>query len=165
MIDADDNGVMLTGPGIIGTWRTERNRCNVNPPDAHPGNLVLFGNNVTFEHNESIYALCGSGLGLSGSGLTIIDNFISFNGRDKFHPEVLEGSPPPCDIGAAGCAPWSDGITSLSCGPNSEIAWNVLDNNTDFDLIIGPGGGCHVHHNTIRHGGNVSSKYAFAGLN
>jgi len=125
-----------------GPYRRRRGECI---DGRAPGNIFLQGNGFQFKDNESQHAMCGSGLGLMGSGYDVQNNYVSYNGRDK-------------NSGAPG-APWSDGMTVLSC-ERGYIAHNVLVDNTDIDLVLGGGRGCIVELNTIAHFGN----YAFAGL-
>lgn len=126
-----------------GPYRRRRDDCI---DGRAPGNIFLGGNGFKFRNNESRHAMCGTGLGLLGSGYDIQNNYVSYNGRDK-------------NSGAPG-APWADGMTVLSC-ERGYIAHNVLIDNTDIDLVLGGGRGCVVELNTIAH----FSKYAFAGLN
>jgi hypothetical protein len=114
-------------------WRAQ---CN--------GNVFLRGKGFHFAHNEVHHSCIGMGLGISGSRYQVFDNYIAYNGKDRY---------------AAG-AQWSDGITALSCFDGS-ITNNVFVDNTDIDLVVGGGPNCNVQGNTIWHGG----KYAFAGLN
>lgn len=126
-----------------GPYRRRRDDCI---DGRSPGNVFLQGAGFQFKDNESQHAMCGTGLGLLGSGYDVQNNYISYNGRDK-------------NSGAPG-APWADGMTVLSC-EGGYIAHNVLVDNTDIDLVLGGGRGCVVELNTIAHFG----KYAFAGLN
>ena len=125
-----------------GPYRRRRDDC---VDGRAPGNIFLQGNGFQFRDNESQHAMCGTGLGLLGSSYDVQHNYVSYNGRDK-------------NSGAPG-APWSDGMTVLSC-ERGYIAHNVLVDNTDIDLVLGGGRGCVVESNTIAHFG----KYAFAGL-
>lgn len=126
-----------------GPYRRRRDDCI---DGRAPGNIFLQGRSFQFKDNESINAMCGTGLGLSGSDYDIQNNYIAHNGRDK-------------NSGAPG-APWSDGITVLRC-ESGYIAHNVFVDNTDIDLVLGGGFGCVAELNTIGHFG----KYAFSGLN
>jgi hypothetical protein len=54
---------------------------------------------------------------------------------------------------------WSDGMTVISC-EGGQIHNNTLADNTDIDLVLGPGN-CSVQGNTITH----FNRYGFAGLN
>jgi hypothetical protein len=113
-------------------------------PNNTPGNIAIWGDRTYVHNSESKAALCGSGLLAFGNSIRLIGNYVAYNGRDRFSGEAEH--------------PWADGITSLTC-PNGEIAYNVLVDNTDVDIVTG-GGNCHVHDNVIWHGG----KYAFAGI-
>jgi hypothetical protein len=126
-----------------GGCRAHRDECR----DGNaPGNLDLAGNGFRVLNSESMHAMCGSGMGLAGANYTVNNNYIAYNGRDRFS--------------GGGGAPWADGITALSCY-SGHITSNTIVDNTDIDLVVGGGSGCDVSGNTIWHGG----KYAFAGLN
>jgi len=118
--------------------------CDVDSPQFTPGNVYLQGSGFTFAHNESVESLCGTGLGLNGSGYYVFDNYIAYNGKDTLSASEQ----------------WSDGITALSCD-DGYIYDNVLVDNTDIDLVVAGPGGCQVTGNVIYHGG----KFAWAGLN
>lgn len=110
-----------------------------------PGNLDLAGYNFSVHDSETKHALCGSGMGVNGSGFSIYNNYVAYNGRDQFSSGSDER--------------WSDGMTVFHCD-DGEIYDNTFVDNTDIDLVVGSGA-CSVHDNTIWHGG----KYAWAGLN
>jgi hypothetical protein len=135
-----------------GTYRVARDDCRdpgrhlTRSSDMNPGNLVLQSVGLGFQHNESVQALCGSGLALLGQ-FDVQDNYIAFNGRDRFS-------------GGAG-TPWSDGVTVLGCDSGSYFAHNVLVDNTDIALALGGGNGCIFELNSVFQGG----RYAFAGIN
>ena len=122
--------------------RRRRDECDIK---RAPGNLVLQGRAFRFEGNESVHALCGSGLSLSGN-FDVENNYISQNGRDKAS-------------GGKGF-PWSDGITVLYC-ERGYIAHNVIVDNSDIDLALGGGPFCTVELNTIAHFGS----FGVSGLN
>jgi len=129
---------------VGGAYRRMRDSCF--DPGGNPGNISLNGNGFEFRNNASTHAMCGSGLGIVGSNFNIQNNYIAYNGRDRFSD--YQGMP------------WSDGITVISCN-GGYIGHNTIVDNTDIDLVIGGGHGCVVELNKIAHYG----KYAFAGLN
>lgn len=150
----------LVAPPTDGAWRRHRDDCYDDGGVHNAGNLQLEGIRYRFTHNESKHAMCGSGLGLLGRFYHVEDNYIAFNGRDQFAlPNRTCLVTKPDGTCKYYDAPWSDGITSLSCD-GGEIWKNVLVDNTDIDLVVGGGSSCSVLDNTIWHGG----KYAFAGL-
>ena len=128
-------------------WRDEpyRRRRDDCAENGNPGNLILQGRAFRFENNESVHALCGSGLSLYGN-FEVQNNYISYNGRDK--------------VSGGKGFPWSDGITVLYCEAG-HIAHNVLVDNTDVDLALGGGHACVVEDNTIAHFG----KFGVSGMN
>jgi hypothetical protein len=125
-----------------GPYRKRREDCVVG---GDLGNIVLQGYGFVFDNNESINAMCGSGLGILGRDFIITNNRVSNNGRDKY--QKISGFP------------WADGITVLHCD-GGYIGHNILEDNTDIDLIIGGGRECVVEWNMIVH----TDKYGFAGL-
>ena len=138
-----------------GTYRVARDQCTdpgrrrrhlVRSSDLNPGNLVLESVGLRFQHNETLQALCGSGLALLGQ-FDVQDNYIAYNGRDR-----LSGG-----LGT----PWSDGVTVLGCNSGSYLAHNSFVDNTDIALALGGGNGCIFELNTIVQSG----RYAFAGIN
>jgi len=128
---------MVDEPG----WRLRRH-CTA--PYDTPGNVGIWGDWTYVHNSEFKHALCGSGLKVLGSNYTINDNYIAYNGRDRFSSETGDR--------------WADGITALSCFGGT-ISNNTLVDNTDIDIVIG-GGNCSVYGNQVWHGG----KYAFAGI-
>lgn len=130
-------------------YRLRRDDCSDNGSaenNTNPGNLVLEGSGFQFRNNESVGAMCGSGLGLFGDKFYVDGNYIAQNGRDKLS-------------GGRG-VPWADGMTVLYCA-GGYIAHNTFVDNTDIDLVVGGGRGCVVELNEIAHFG----KFGFAGLN
>jgi hypothetical protein len=122
-------------------WRLHRDEC----AGSHtPGNIAVQGNAFTIAHNESVHAMCRSGMIVLGSGFEVYDNYVAYNGRDQFDP--------------APGAHWADGITALNCS-SSSIHDNTAVDNTDVD-IVEDGDHCLVYNNAIFNGG----AYAFAGL-
>src|SRR5262249_48685665 len=130
--------ITFEGNGGTDFYRTE---CDVT--------LSLVGSGFHFYHNEVKHSCGGNGLYLVGDHYDMWDNYIAYNGRDRFDHTYLPGG-----------GPWSDGFTVAQCD-NGTIRENVFVDNTDIDLVIGGGPHCTVSHNTIWHGG----KYAYAGLN
>jgi hypothetical protein len=115
-------------------WRLHRDECVA---DSHtPGNIAVEGNGFTIAHNESMHAMCGSGMLVLGSGFQIYDNYVAYSGRDRFD-------------GAPG-AHWADGITALHCS-SSSIHDNTVVDNTDVD-IVEDGDHCLVYNNDIFNG-------------
>jgi hypothetical protein len=119
---------------VDGPYRRNRDACE-------GGGVAVwgFGNRV---YHSAMVSQCATGLQMRGSNYDVWDNYIAWNGRDRFTADTK----------------WADGITALNCS-NGTIRNNTLVDNTDVDLVVG-GGPCSIHHNTIWHGG----KYAFAGL-
>jgi hypothetical protein len=139
--DVEISHIKVDGRVDVPGWRQYRN-CVADV--AVWGNISLLGDRAYVHDSESISAVCGSALQLRGSNQRILNNYIAWNGRDRFSGETGDR--------------WSDGITLLSCY-GGEVAYNQLVDNTDIDIVSG-GGNCWVHHNSIWHGG----KYAFAGI-
>lgn len=120
-------------------------------PRTHGYNLKLDGTNFLVEHVRSLGALCGSAMEVSGDRYFIQDNIVSYNGFQE--SDNIQGG-------------WSDGITLVHC-QKATVRHNELTDNTDVDLIVGPGDDewssndlCNVYGNTISH----PSRYGFAGL-
>jgi len=123
-------------------WRLHRDECTA--PSHTPGNIAVQGNSFKVRHNESVNAMCGSGMIVLGSNFEVYDNYVAYNGRDQFDPA-------PGDH-------WSDGITALNCS-SSSIHDNIAVDNTDVDIVV-DGDHCLVYSNGIFNGG----AYAFAGI-
>lgn len=119
--------------------RDVRDSCYDGAPYAN----AVFQGNFWVHHVNSIRAVCGSGMGLMGSGYMVTDNYIADNGRPK---------------GSGSGTTWSDGMTVLSCNGGS-INNNTFADNTDIDLVVG-GGNCSIQGNSITH----FNRYGFAGL-
>jgi hypothetical protein len=117
--------------------------CHSNPD---LGNILLAGGSAwVVDHVASVNAICHSAMEASGSNFEIAHSTFSNNGRDiNENPNGY----------------WSDGLTVWQCN-QSHIYENVLQDNTDIDLIVGGGQGCLVEDNTIIN----EDKHAFAGLN
>jgi hypothetical protein len=117
------------------------------------GNIVLKGARLRFEHNESVRAVCGSGLEVElWPGSTVAHNYIALNGRgwDELRASYSD---------LASRFPWADGMTVWGCA-GSRISDNTFVDNTDIDLVFGATRYCDVTRNVIRH----ETRYAFAGL-
>jgi hypothetical protein len=119
---------------------------------THGYNLLLRGSSFLIENIYSVGALCGSALEVgNASSFVIRNNFIIANGYQ--HGELGTGLP------NSQLDPWADGITLTSCN-DGDIYGNYLEDNTDIDLIVGPGSNCAVYENTVVH----RYRYGFAGI-
>ncbi len=109
-------------------------------------NLKILGSHFTISNIHSSKALCGSALEVTSNNFEISNSQFLDNGfQDSENPGGLET--------------WSDGITLGAC-IDGTVRNNTFYNNTDVDLIVGPGSGCVVHDNQIFH----TTRYAYAGL-
>lgn len=95
-------------------------------------NLQLRGSDYTVEGVDSEYALCGSGMELDGARFTARNNRVRHNG---FNYSQYGG------IAVA------DGITAYC--EHGFVVVNEVTDNTDVNLVVGPGRGCRVAGNVI----------------
>jgi hypothetical protein len=103
-------------------------------------NLRATGSGFTIHHIDTIDAMCGSGLEVTGDSYEVYSVTAANNGS------VSSGE-------------WADGITLLRCD-GGYVHDNDIHDNTDIDLAVGRGEGCIVRYNAI----DNSSKYSFAGM-
>lgn len=115
--------------------------CDWNGYRDYGSNVLGRGSHWTIHHIDSIHALCGSALEVSGSDFEVRDNYIAHNGYDSG-----DGSP------------WSDGITIHYCN-TGYIARNTVIDSTDVGIVSG-GGNCRIEGNTIEQVG----VHAFAAM-
>ncbi len=106
-------------------------------------NLQLRGIGFTITNIDSVGALCGSGMEIDGYDFTVSNNYVAANGISWTQDANVK---------------WADGITIGYCSGGT-VTGNLLVDNTDVDLIVGPGN-CYVANNEIRH----DYVYGFAGL-
>lgn len=112
-------------------------------PRVEGYNIFAAGvNRLKVKSIESRSALCGTSMWVSGNNFEITDNVIKNGG---FTSGALQ--------------PWADGITVGRCN-GGVIRGNIVENNTDVDIVVGGGRGCLVENNIIRQ----TSTHAFAGL-
>jgi len=80
---------------------------------------------------------CGTGIGIQGNTFQIYNNNISNNGWDTFNnPQGLS-------------FPYSDGINAAVCF-NGQINNNIIMDNTNMQVAVGPGPYCWVKNNIIQ---------------
>ncbi len=119
----------------------DQSPCPNSPGDGV--NLRVQANNFTMDTVISENALCGSGMEVEGGNLNITNSWFRNNGIGEW---------PAWGYG------YADGLTVWGCYGGS-ISNNVLEENTDVDLILG-GGNCQVSNNQVRH----TSRKGIAGL-
>lgn len=123
--------------------RTESGKCTSPDPGlyagAHGSNMILTGTGWTAHHIDTINAMCGSGLEVTGNSFEIYSVYAANNG--------FEGSK------------WADGITLVRCD-GGYVHNNDLVDNTDIGLVIFKGNSCAVRFNTVTN----RNRFAFAGL-
>ena len=88
----------------------------------------------TFQHSASMYALCGTGLLVTGpaSGVTITGNTFAYNGVHTTQ------------------AMWSDGLTVHDAADSTFLGNSFIDN-SDIDLIFGGCQRCAIRNNVVTH--------------
>ena len=109
-------------------------------------NLVILGSKFLIHHVDSINALCGSALEVSGEDFEIYSGWYTDNGFTGAEKSTWE-------------QPWADGITVTGCY-NGYIHNNDVHNNTDIGIVIGAGDGCVARWNAI----TQDDRYVFAGF-
>ena len=107
-------------------------------------NANLWGNNFLVDDVESTLAICGSGLLVRGEGFEVRNSYVHYNGRP-----ATDGIP----------FSWSDGLTVGFC-TGCWIHNNILEDNTDIDLVVGGGVNGRVEDNQISN----PTRLAFGGL-
>lgn len=119
----------------------DQSPCPNSPLDGV--NVRVQANSFTMDTVISENALCGSGMEVEGANLSITNSWFRHNGVGEW---------PTWSYG------WADGLTVWGCYGGT-ISNNVLEENTDVDLIVGAGN-CQVSNNQIYH----TSRKGIAGL-
>jgi parallel beta-helix repeat protein len=112
--------------------------------------LYWAGVGFTFANNQSINAMCGSGLKIDAVGFTVRDNNFYDLGLGRYEKEADPSLP---------AGPWSDGITLGYC-KNATVSGNTITDATDIGIVSFGGTGCTIQNNTIKQ----EDMHAFAGL-
>lgn len=121
-------------------------RCQGSFPGQFGSNIFVHGVGYKVHHIDTVRAMCGSGLEVTGTNFEIYSVYAAENGRTAAE---APGVP----------LPWADGITLGICD-GGYVHDNTIVDNTDVGLMFFKGNGCVIEHNTIRQ----INKYAFHGL-
>lgn len=103
---------------------------NCSKDNSYGFNALTSGAGFSFIGSVSKHAICGTGMGAGGDGLTIQNSAFVENGDHR--------------------AVWSDGLT-VGDASNSKFIGNLFVSNSDVDFIFGGCKNCVIKNNTIRH--------------
>ena len=112
--------------------RTKKSTCFNSPfAGAHGSNMFVSGVGYVVHHVDTVNAMCGSGMEVTGNGFDLYSIYSAYNGDE------------------APAGPWSDGITLGRCdGGHLHDSW--IEENSDVGLMFFRGTGCLVDNNSIK---------------